>query len=159
MVQAGDALPVYLWFGSKSLGGRVFSDRVIGLFPMPHRNALETLLLEFWGDRTADGRRILGRKFSPNHNMTEPKPNNPAETPATPPGSQEVHSALIARLARLRPVPAQVKPAKSLQPTPEAAQTRTARLRRKQRLLLQKAKRGPGSQLNAIPPAPDPLAP
>jgi hypothetical protein len=46
-----------------------------------------------------------------------------------------------------------------LQPTPEAAKTRAARLRRKQRLLLQKARRAPGSQLSAIPPAPDPLAP
>jgi len=91
--------------------------------------------------------------------MIEPKSTGHAETPGTPPGSAEVRTALIARLARLRPVPAQVKPAQSLQPTPEAAKTRAARLRRKQRLLLQKAKRGHGSQLSAIPPAPDPLAP
>ena len=91
--------------------------------------------------------------------MTEPKAETTPETPATPAGSEEVRSALIARLARLRPVPGQVRPPQSLQPTPEAAQTRAARLRRKQRLLLQKAKRVPGSQLSAIPPAPDPLAP
>jgi hypothetical protein len=46
-----------------------------------------------------------------------------------------------------------------LQPTPEAAKTRAARLRRKQRLLLQKAKRAPDSQLGGLPPAPDALAP
>ena len=91
--------------------------------------------------------------------MNEPKPKEPAETPATPPGPEEVHSALIARLAKVRPVPPYVRPPKSLQPTPEAAKTRVARLRRKQRLLLQKAKRLPGSQTRAIPPAPDPLAP
>ena len=92
-------------------------------------------------------------------NMNEPNPKETAETPGTPPGSQEVQSALIARLAKVRPVPPFVRPAQSLQPTPEAAKTRAARLRRKQRLLLQKAKRTPGSQLSAIPPAPDPLAP
>jgi hypothetical protein len=91
--------------------------------------------------------------------MTEPKSEKTGETPAPPPGSQEVHSALIERLARIRPVPAHVRPPQSLQPTPEAAQTRAARLRRKQRLLLQKAKRTPGSQLSGLPPAPDPLAP
>jgi hypothetical protein len=91
--------------------------------------------------------------------MTEPTRKETGDTPATPPGPEEVHSALIERLARIRPVPAHVRPPQSLQPTPEAAQTRAARLRRKQRLLLQKAKRTPGSQLNAIPPAPDPLAP
>ena len=88
--------------------------------------------------------------------MNDPKPN---DTPGTPAGSDEVRSALIERLARIRPVPAHVRPPQSLQPTPEAAQTRAARLRRKQRLLLQKAKRTPGSQLSGIPPAPDPLAP
>lgn len=93
------------------------------------------------------------------HNMNESKPDETAATPATLPGPEEVNSALIARLARLRPVPPFVRPPQSLQPTPEAAKTRTARLRRKQRLLLQKAKRAPGSQLSAIPPAPDPLAP
>jgi hypothetical protein len=91
--------------------------------------------------------------------MTEPKAETTPSTPVTPPEPDEIRSALIARLARIRPVPAHVRPPQSLQPTPEAAQTRAARLRRKQRLLLQKAKRAPGSQLNAIPPAPDPLAP
>ena len=91
-------------------------------------------------------------------NMTEPKSENPGQTPPSPAGSQEVHAALIERLARIRPVPAHVRPPQSLQPTPEAAQTRAARLRRKQRLLLKKAKRLPG-QLSGIPPAPDPLAP
>ena len=87
--------------------------------------------------------------------MNDPKPE---ETP-TAAGSQEVRSALIERLSRIRPIPAHVRPPQSLQPTPEAAKTRAARLRRKQRLLMQNAKRPPGSQLSAIPPAPDPLAP
>jgi hypothetical protein len=91
--------------------------------------------------------------------MTEPKPKEPAETPAAPAGTEGVQKALIERLARMRPIPAHVRPPQSLQPTPEAAKTRAARLRRKQRLLLQKAKRSPGSQLSGIPPAPDPLAP
>lgn len=91
--------------------------------------------------------------------MNEPNPSDTGNTPATPPGSQEVRSALIERLARLRPIPAQVRAPQSLQPTPEAAKTRAARLRRKQRLLLQKAKRAPGATLSGIPPAPDPLAP
>jgi hypothetical protein len=90
--------------------------------------------------------------------MTEPKSKETGGIAAKPAGSQEVHTALIERLARIRPVPAHVRPPQSLQPTPEAAKTRAARLRRKQRLLLQKAKR-PGSQLSGIPPAPDPLAP
>ena len=110
-------------------------------------------------NRAVDGGRIFGEKFSAISNMNEPKPEETAPTPAKPPGSQEVHSALIARLARIRPVPPHVRPPQSLQPTPEAAQTRTARLRRKQRLLLQKTKRSPGSQLSAIPPAPDSLTP
>ena len=91
--------------------------------------------------------------------MTEPKAETTPETAATPAGSEEVRSALIARLARLRPVPAHVSPPQSLQPTPEAAKTRAARLRRKQRLLLQKMKRMPDSQSGGLPPAPDPLAP
>ena len=91
--------------------------------------------------------------------MTEPKPKDTGVAPEKPAGSQEVHSALIERLARIRPIPAQVRPPQSLQPTPEAAQTRAARLRRKQRLILKKAKRGPASQMSGIPPAPDPIAP
>lgn len=91
--------------------------------------------------------------------MNEPNPNEVAQTPAEPPDSEEVRAALLARLARIRPVPTHVRPPQSLQPTPEAAKTRAARLRKKQRLLLQKTKRAPDSQLSAIPPAPDPLAP
>jgi len=91
--------------------------------------------------------------------MNEPTPKESPENAATAPGSLEVRSALIERLGRIRPVPAHVRPPQSLQPTPEAAQTRAARLRRKQRLLLKKAKRTPGSQLSGLPPAPDPLAP
>lgn len=95
----------------------------------------------------------------PHDNMNEPKTNEPAETPAPSPTAEAIHTALIERLSRIRPVPAQVRPPQSLQPTPEAGKTRAARLRRKQRLLLQRSKRGPGSQLGGLPPAPDPLAP
>jgi hypothetical protein len=47
---------------------------------------------------------------------------------------------------------------RSLQPTPEAAKSRLARLRRKQLLLQLEMKRALPQQ-NAIPPAPDPLGP
>jgi hypothetical protein len=48
---------------------------------------------------------------------------------------------------------------RSLQPTPEAAKSRIARLRRKQRLLLKNKKRASLLKLATLPPAPDPLAP
>ena len=98
-------------------------------------------------------------KSSTHPHMTHPKPEKTGDPTTSPAGSQEVHAALIQRLARIRPIPAHVRPPQSMQPTPEAAQTRAARLRRKQRLLLKKAKRPLGSQLSGIPPAPDPLAP
>jgi hypothetical protein len=73
--------------------------------------------------------------------------------------SDNIRAALIERLARIRPIPARVRSPQSMQPTSEAGKTRVARLRRKQRLLLQKAKREALSQITAIPPAPDPLTP
>jgi hypothetical protein len=73
--------------------------------------------------------------------------------------ADSVRAALIERLAKIRPVPAHIRAAQSLQPTPEAGKTRVARLRRKHRVLLQRAKRALASELNAPPPAPDPLAP
>jgi hypothetical protein len=91
--------------------------------------------------------------------MAEPKPEEIAKTSTQPAGPEEVQSALIARLARIHAVPAVVRPPQSLQPTPEAAKTRAARLRRKQRLILRQAKRGLGSQTGGLPPAADPLAP
>lgn len=48
---------------------------------------------------------------------------------------------------------------RSLQPTPEAAKSRVARLRRKQRLLIKKKKRASLLKLTMLPPAPDPLSP
>jgi hypothetical protein len=91
--------------------------------------------------------------------MNEPNPQEASAASSTPPGSEQVRNALIARLARLRPVPAHVRPPQSLQPTPEAAKTRAARLRRKQRLLLQDARRLAAAPSSTLPPAPDPLAP
>jgi hypothetical protein len=133
--------------------------RYIGIIPMFTGKSIGQRPLEFRDNRAHDGERISGEGSARPNNMTEPKPKETEETAATPAGSPEVHSALIARLARLHPVPAQVRPPQSLQPTPEAAKTRAARLRRKQRLLLRKAKRAPESQSSGLPPAPDPLAP
>jgi hypothetical protein len=48
---------------------------------------------------------------------------------------------------------------RSLQPTPEAAKSRLARLRRKQLVLRLDLKRRFLAQQNAIPPARDPMAP
>jgi hypothetical protein len=87
--------------------------------------------------------------------MNQPQLEATADSAST----ERVRAALIERLARIRPVPAHVRAAQSLQPTPEAGKTRVARLRRKHRILLQKAKQSFASQLNAPPPAPDPLAP
>ena len=72
--------------------------------------------------------------------------NEGTESPAgeeqtTPPGSEAVHAALIARLSRIRSLPPHLKAPQSMQPTPEAAKTRAARLRRKRRILIQKSKR------------------
>ena len=62
----------------------------------------------------------------------------PATPPASTPGGEKAHAALVARLAQLYRKP--VKPPKSMQPTPEAAKSKIMRLRRKRRLLLQKSK-------------------
>jgi hypothetical protein len=74
-------------------------------------------------------------------------------------GANGVRAALIERLARIRPVPARLRSAGMMEVKPEASGTRVARVERKQRLLLQRAKRAAISQLTAIPPAPDPLMP
>jgi hypothetical protein len=78
---------------------------------------------------------------------------------AKPVAEDAVRAALIERLARIRPVPARVRPPKSMQPTPEAGKTRVARIQQKRRFLFQKAKGAALSQITAIPPAPDPLMP
>jgi hypothetical protein len=90
---------------------------------------------------------------------TAPATNAVTEKRPTAPETDAVRAALIARLARIRPVPIHVRPAQSLQPTPEAAKTRAARLRRKRHIILQKSKLAGGSRLDALPAAPDPLAP
>jgi len=53
--------------------------------------------------------------------------------------ADKARDALIARLHQLARKP--IKPPKSLQPTPEAAESKVRRLRRK-RVLLQQSKRG-----------------
>lgn len=70
--------------------------------------------------------------------------------------ADEARAALVARLSQIFQAPARQKSARSLQPTPEAAQSRLARLRRKQRMLIQKSKRAALTRSTAIPPAPDP---
>ena len=67
-----------------------------------------------------------------------------SEKQTTPPGSEAVHAALLAHLSRIRSQPPQVKAPQSMQPTPEAAKTRAARLRRKRRILIQKSKHRDG---------------
>lgn len=57
------------------------------------------------------------------------------------PINDKARAALDARLARIQQHPARLKPNRSLQPTPEAAKSRVTRLRRKQRILMQKSKR------------------
>lgn len=69
--------------------------------------------------------------------MSNSKPahsNNPDS------GAEKAREALIARLELLHRKPGGVRPPQSLQPTPEAAKSRVRRLRRKQRLLTQRAK-------------------
>ena len=64
------------------------------------------------------------------------KPMNPDESNAN-----RAREAVVARLAQLARKP--VRPPKSMQPTPEAAKGKIARLRRKQRIL-QKTRRSSG---------------
>jgi hypothetical protein len=87
--------------------------------------------------------------------MATPKSKHTSESV----GLNGIQASLIERLARIRPVPERLRSPKSMQLRPEAGKTRVARLQRRQRLLLQKAKHAAISQLTAIPPAPDPLTP
>jgi hypothetical protein len=61
-----------------------------------------------------------------------------SSTPAA--GAEKAREALMARLEQLYRKPGGVRPPQSLQPTPEAAKSKVRRLRRKQRLLTQRAK-------------------
>jgi hypothetical protein len=71
--------------------------------------------------------------------------------------AERAHEALVARLAQLDRKPIRVRPPKSLQPTPEAAESRVRRFRKK-RLLIQRSKRALVAQqtmpLASGPPAP-----
>lgn len=69
------------------------------------------------------------------------------------------HAALLERVSRIYEAAVRIKTKPSMQPTPEAGKTCAARLRQKQRLLVQKTRGGASSQQGAFPPAPDPLAP
>jgi hypothetical protein len=57
------------------------------------------------------------------------------------PSNDKARAALDARLARIQQNPTRLKSNPSLQPTPEAAKSRVTRLRRRQRILIQKSKR------------------
>jgi hypothetical protein len=73
-------------------------------------------------------------------------------------GAEQARAAVVARLARLHRKPVRVKPSQSLQPTPEAAKSRFTRLRRKERILIQKSKRVLLWQ-QSTSPAREPLSP
>lgn len=66
----------------------------------------------------------------------------------------KARAALDARLSQICQHPTRLKPNRSLQPTPEAAKSRVARLHRKKRMLIQNSKRAPRAQ-PAIPDAPE----
>jgi len=72
----------------------------------------------------------------PKKGVNELKPVLSAETS----NGELAHAALLARLAEVDRKPIKVRAPQSLQPTPEAAKTRAARLRKK-RLLIQRSKR------------------
>jgi crotonobetainyl-CoA:carnitine CoA-transferase CaiB-like acyl-CoA transferase len=83
----------------------------------------------------------------------------PSEEKAPPPEAEQAQVALVARLSQMFQAPARQKVSRSLQPTPEAAKSRLARLRRKQRMLIRKSKRVALARSTSLPPAPDPLSP
>jgi hypothetical protein len=76
----------------------------------------------------------------------------------TAPGPAGVNEALVERLSQVYRKPLIARAEHSLQPTPEAANSRVTRLRRKQRMLILRSRKGEVTA-NRIPPAPDPLAP
>jgi hypothetical protein len=53
----------------------------------------------------------------------------------------EARAALLGRLSKILETTPRPRPPRSLQPTPEAAKGRVARLKRKRRLLMQQSKR------------------
>ena len=71
----------------------------------------------------------------------------------------EARAALLVRLSKILKTAPRPRPPRSLQPTPEAAKGRVARLHRKRRLLMQQSKRAAPSARTSIPSATDPLAP
>jgi hypothetical protein len=75
--------------------------------------------------------------------MSDPKREQPKAFPgklSAPKDPEEIRAAVVTRLLQISRSP-RPKSSECLQPTPEAAQSRTARLRRKQRVLIQKSKR------------------
>ena len=80
----------------------------------------------------------LLREKNSNQKFMSSSKSAPSSDPAA--GAEKAREALIARLELLHRKPGGVRPPQSLQPTPEAAKSRVRRLRRKQRLLSQRAK-------------------
>jgi len=62
-------------------------------------------------------------------------------------GAEQAHEALLERLEQVCRKPVKVRAPQSLQPTPEAAKSRAARLRRK-RLFVQRSRR-PGDKIDS----------
>jgi hypothetical protein len=89
--------------------------------------------------------------------MHEPaESRNPKAAMKESPVPSPRDEARLALLARLSQIPQRSEP--SLQPTPEAAKSRTARIRRKRRQLILQSKRVTAAS-DRIPPRPDSLAP
>jgi hypothetical protein len=63
---------------------------------------------------------------------------------SVPQDPEEIRAAVVTRLLQISRSP-RANPSECLQPTPEAAKSRRARLRRKQRILIQKSKRRGGA--------------
>ena len=71
-----------------------------------------------------------------------------SRSPSEKTGAEEAHEALLERLEQVCRKPVKVRAPQSLQPTPEAAKSRAARLRKK-RLFVQRSKRPADSDLSA----------
>lgn len=94
-----------------------------------------------------------------NDSKQDAAPKPPEEKAVPSQGGDEAHAALVARLSQMFQAPARQKVSPSLQPTPEAGQSRLARLRRKKRMLIQKSKRVAPARSTPLPPGPDQLSP
>ena len=94
--------------------------------------------------------------FRESEAMNEAEINSDAKPATKAPPPPRGDDARLALLARLSKIPLRSEP--SLQPTPEAAKSRIARIRRKRRQLILHS-RSVAREMDRLPPAPDPMAP